>query len=117
MNKLSLIRRKWKDMTLNDSLSPYERAQLAVWEYPLSDKFIKIYSAITHHGMIENLQVGLDKYNTTDSHFALITETSDVQYQTMIDCTLKEIGPEFSKKPYAIALQKNSPLTKEFNKM
>ncbi|OXU22413.1 hypothetical protein TSAR_004219 [Trichomalopsis sarcophagae] len=108
---------KWKDMTLNDSLSPYERAQLAVWEYPLSDKFIKIYSAISHYGMVASLQDGLDKFNSTDSRFALITEASDVQYQAMIDCSVKEIGPEFSKKPYAIVLQKNSPLTKEFNRV
>lgn len=28
----------WKDMSLNDSLTPVERSKLAVWDYPVSDK-------------------------------------------------------------------------------
>lgn len=37
----------WKDMSLNDSLSPVERSKLAVWDYPVSDKYTKMYSAMT----------------------------------------------------------------------
>ncbi|KAJ8687208.1 hypothetical protein QAD02_023002 [Eretmocerus hayati] len=104
----------WKDMTLNDSLSPYERAQLAVWEYPLSDKYIKIFSSIKHHNTSQNITHGLKRFES-DSKFALITETTNVRYQVLTDCRFREIGPEFSKKPIAIALQKNSPLTEKFN--
>ena len=30
-------------MSLNDSLSPVDRAKLAVWDYPVSEKFTKLY--------------------------------------------------------------------------
>lgn len=34
--------RIWKDMALNDSLSIFEKSKLAVWDYPVSDKFTKV---------------------------------------------------------------------------
>lgn len=33
-------------MSLNDSLSEDERAKLAVWDYPVSDKYTKIWAQI-----------------------------------------------------------------------
>lgn len=36
----------WKEMSLNDSLSPVERSKLAVWDYPVSDKYTKIWQAM-----------------------------------------------------------------------
>jgi ionotropic glutamate receptor len=33
-------------MSLNDSLSEEERAKLAVWDYPVSDKYTKIWAQI-----------------------------------------------------------------------
>ena len=38
----SVIYSIWKDMTLNDSLSQVEKSKLAVWDYPVSDKFTKV---------------------------------------------------------------------------
>ena len=32
----------WKDMSLNDSTDEYERSKLAVWDYPVSDKYTKV---------------------------------------------------------------------------
>ena len=44
MNKLEFVyRRIWKDMSLNDSLSDLERSKLAVWDYPVSDKYTKMW--------------------------------------------------------------------------
>ena len=37
-----MIDRIWKDMALNDSLTPVEKSKLAVWDYPVSDKFTKV---------------------------------------------------------------------------
>ena len=34
--------RIWKDMALNDSLTPVEKSKLAVWDYPVLDKFTKV---------------------------------------------------------------------------
>ena len=33
-------------MSLNDSLSVYERAQLAVWDYPVSDRYTKMWQTM-----------------------------------------------------------------------
>lgn len=104
-------------MTLNDSLTAYERSQLAVWEYPLSDKFIKIYSAIQHNNMVNDFSEALEKFNEKDSKFSLITEATDARYLALTDCRFRELGPEFSKKPLAIALPKDSIWTYKFNKV
>lgn len=36
----------WKNMSLNSSLSDVERANLAVWDYPISDKYTKMWHAM-----------------------------------------------------------------------
>lgn len=33
----------WKEMSLNESLTYIERAKLAVWDYPVSDKYTKMW--------------------------------------------------------------------------
>lgn len=43
---MHLKNRIWKDMSLNDSMNDYERSQLAVWDYPVSDKFTKMWQAM-----------------------------------------------------------------------
>lgn len=43
---MNVCKRIWKDMSLNDSLTNDERAKLAVWDYPVSDKYTKIWSQI-----------------------------------------------------------------------
>lgn len=42
-------------MTLNTSMSPIERAQLAVWDYPLSDKYTKLWRSMTQTGFPRTL--------------------------------------------------------------
>ena len=44
------VRRIWKDMSLNDSLDELERAKLAVWDYPVSDKFTNMWASMTSSG-------------------------------------------------------------------
>ncbi len=39
-------KRIWKDMSLNDSMSEVERSKLAVWDYPVSDKYTKIWQSM-----------------------------------------------------------------------
>ena len=38
----SMIFRIWKEMALNDSLTIFEKSKLAVWDYPVSDRFTKV---------------------------------------------------------------------------
>ena len=39
--------RNWKDMSLDDKITEKERAMLAVWDYPVSDKFTRIWMAMS----------------------------------------------------------------------
>ena len=38
-------------MALNDSMSEYERAKLAVWDYPISDKYTKMWQSMQKSGL------------------------------------------------------------------
>lgn len=38
-------------MSLNESMSAQERAQLAVWDYPVSDKFTNMWRYMTEAGL------------------------------------------------------------------
>lgn len=40
------FKRIWKDMSLNDSMNEVERSKLAVWDYPVSDKYTKIWQSM-----------------------------------------------------------------------
>ena len=37
------------------------------------------------------------------------------KYATLVDCDLWEVGEEFSRKPYALAVQEGSPLKNELS--
>ncbi|XP_049782073.1 ionotropic receptor 25a [Schistocerca cancellata] len=108
----------WKDMSLNDSLSEVERAKLAVWDYPVSDKYTKILQAMTEAGFPANMEEALERVRASKSSsegFAFIGDATDIRYQVLTNCDLQMVGEEFSRKPYAIAVQQGSPLKDQFN--
>ncbi|XP_069687672.1 ionotropic receptor 25a isoform X2 [Periplaneta americana] len=108
----------WKDMSLNDSLSDVERAKLAVWDYPVSDKYTKIWQAMKEAGFPESLDDAVDKVlksKSSSEGFAYIGDATDIRYLVLTSCDLQMVGEEFSRKPYAIATQQGSPLKDQFN--
>jgi len=48
-------------MSLNDSLSEVERAKLAVWDYPVGDKYTKMWQAMQDAKMPNTLQEALER--------------------------------------------------------
>lgn len=130
----------WKDMTLNDSLTPLERSKLAVWDFPVSDKYSKIWQTMQEAGLVNNFFfINSNNYNdvfhfflkfqptnlkeavkrvrlsTPSSGFALVADATDVYYLEATNCDLKVVGNEFSRKPYAIAVQKGSPIKEQLD--
>lgn len=107
----------WKDMSLNDSLSPVERSKLAVWDYPVSDKYTKMWQAMQEAGLPNSLEqaVARVRNSTPASGFAFLGDATDIRYLVMTNCDLQIVGEEFSRKPYAIAVQQGSPLKDQFN--
>ncbi|KAL4231608.1 hypothetical protein ACF0H5_009188 [Mactra antiquata] len=95
----------WKDMSLNDSLSPVARAKLAVWDYPVSEQFTKLKSRMTVPNSTHQALTMVRK-----AEFALIADRSRNRYQVLTDCEVEEIGEEFSRKPFAFAVTQGSPL-------
>lgn len=107
-------------MSLNDSMSEIERAKLAVWDYPVSDKFTKMFQQMQEAGFPKNraeaigrVRKEIPKYNNTD--FAFIGDATEIRYLEMTTCDLIMIGDEFSRKPYAMAVQQGSPLKDQLN--
>lgn len=43
-------------MSLNDSLTDVERAKLAVWDYPVSDRYTKMWNAMQEAGLPNSLE-------------------------------------------------------------
>ncbi|XP_018303765.1 ionotropic receptor 25a isoform X1 [Mycetomoellerius zeteki] len=109
----------WKDMSLNDSLSDVERAKLAVWDYPVSDKYTKMFQAMKETGFPADIDEALKRIRQegqyANNEFAFIEDASTIKYLVMTNCDLTQIGEEFSRKPYAIAVQQGSPLKDQFN--
>ena len=105
----------WKEMSLNDSLSEEERSKFAVWDYPISDKYTKIWSQIQEVGMPADIEAGLGrvKNSTLDDGFALLADANIVRHAIMTDCSLKAVGDEFSRKPIALAVQKGETQLKD----
>lgn len=54
-------------MSLNDSLSDDERAKLAVWDYPVSDKYTKIWSQIIEAGMPATFAEAIERVKKSDT--------------------------------------------------
>ncbi|XP_074039015.1 ionotropic receptor 25a isoform X1 [Leptinotarsa decemlineata] len=108
----------WKDMSLNDSLSEVERAKLAVWDYPVSDKYTKMWQAMKEAGLPNTMEEALEKVRASKSSsegFAFLGDATDIKYLEKTNCDLTVVGEEFSRKPYAIAVQQGSPLKDQFN--
>ncbi|KAM0725746.1 Ionotropic receptor 25a [Formica fusca] len=109
----------WKDMSLNDSLSDVERAKLAVWDYPVSDKYTKMFQAMKEAGFPSSIDDALKRIRRegpyANNEFAFIGDASTIKYLILTNCDLTQVGEEFSRKPYAIAVQQGSPLKDQFN--
>lgn len=53
-------------MSLNDSMSDYERSQLAVWDYPVSDKFTKMWQAMQENKPPVSFQEAIERVRGKD---------------------------------------------------
>lgn len=104
-------------MSLNDNLSDVSRAELAVWDYPVSDKYTKMLQAMEEAGFPSSIEEAIQRVRrlNTNNEFAYIGDSTIIKYLTMTNCDLVQVGEDFSRKPYAIAVQQGSPLKDAFN--
>ena len=110
--------RVWKDMSLDNTISEYERSKLAVWDYPVSDKYTKIWAGMKEVKLPMSMDEALTRVRESPSAsegYALIADATDVKYLAMTNCDLQMVGDEFSRKPYALTVQQGSPLKDQLN--
>ncbi|GMR60627.1 hypothetical protein PMAYCL1PPCAC_30822 [Pristionchus mayeri] len=100
----------WKDMSLNESLTPRERSRLAVWDYPVSDKYTNMWRYMEESGLPDSMEDAINRVLTSKDGFAFIGDATEIRYAELTSCNLQQVGSEFSRKPYAIALQTGHPL-------
>ena len=48
-------------MSLNDSLDQVERAKLAVWDYPVSDKFTNMWTSMKESGFPKTFDEAINR--------------------------------------------------------
>lgn len=105
----------WKAMAIKQPLTQSERSKYIVYDYPLSDRYTKVWNAILAAGMPSNLSDAVERVQ--QGRFALLGQSTEVKYQAMVNCDLIQIGDDFAEKPLAIAVQQGSPLKNEFDSM
>ncbi|RUS82782.1 hypothetical protein EGW08_009446 [Elysia chlorotica] len=103
----------WKNMSLDENLAAVERAKLAVWDYPVSDKYTKLWNTMKNSRFPDNATSAVER--VLEGNFAFISDATSNKYQTLINCDLWEVGEEFSRKPYALAVQEGSSLRGELS--
>ena len=89
-----------------------------MWDYPVTDKYTKIWDGMREASLPVNFEEALERVRHSPSQsagFALIADATDVRYQDLITCDLQMVGDEFSRKPYALAVQQGSPLKDQLN--
>ncbi|KRX98703.1 Glutamate receptor ionotropic, kainate 3 [Trichinella pseudospiralis] len=110
----------WKSMSLNESMNALERIHLAVWDYPVSDHFTNMWRYMQETGLPNNLEEGIEwvlASKSINDGYALIAEASFLRYIEITDCRLQVVGEEFSRRPYALAVQQGSPLKDQFSSL
>ncbi|EFN76791.1 ionotropic receptor 25a [Harpegnathos saltator] len=107
-----LLSSLWRQMSLDESVSDWERSQLTVWEYPVDDKYTKIYNAMRKTGLLANKEEAVNSVRRINRtrEFAYIGEATQIRYLALTNCDLKQVGEEFGMRPFAFAVKKGSPL-------
>lgn len=104
-------------MSLDENVSDWEKSKVTVWEYPVEERYTKIYNAMKKTGFLLDIDQAVDsvrKINRT-REFAYVGEAVPIKYLVLTNCDLKQVGEEFGRRPYAFAVKKGSPLKSEFD--
>ncbi len=59
-------------MSLNESMNARDRAKLAVWDYPVSDKFTNMWRYMQESKLPENMSDAVNRVLTSTDGFAFI---------------------------------------------
>ena len=54
-------------MSLNDSMTVYERSKLAVWDYPASDRYTKMWQSMKESGLPLTFEEAVERVRASPS--------------------------------------------------
>lgn len=101
----------WKEVSFSDEESAL--TNFAVWDYPLENKYTRLWESMQRTGFISNAEEGMSKI--MEGNFVLFHETPMIKFEMNRRCGLLTVGSIFSAKPYAFVLPQNSPHIKEIS--
>ncbi|GAB0099835.1 uncharacterized protein DMENIID0001_157250 [Sergentomyia squamirostris] len=105
--------RVWKEITLN---STSDQSQYRVWDYPIKEQYGNILLAINSTGPVISAEEGFREVNEhINADFAFIHDSAEIKYEISRSCNLTEVGEEFGKQPYALAVQQGSHIQDELS--
>uniref|UniRef100_A0A0N4ZCL6 PBPe domain-containing protein n=1 Tax=Parastrongyloides trichosuri TaxID=131310 RepID=A0A0N4ZCL6_PARTI len=112
--RMALIEEKfyniWKEISLNESMNSMDKAKLAVWDYPVSEKFSNLWRIMQQSKLPDSTKEAINRVLTSENGFAFIGDALDIQYAVLTNCDLQTIGNEFSRKPFALGVQTGHPI-------
>ncbi|KAL5234431.1 hypothetical protein ACI65C_001841 [Semiaphis heraclei] len=104
----------YKRIALNQTNN---RKDFRVWDYPIKEEFGQILAAIERTGTVPNRSVGYQMVlDNEQGEFALIHDSSDIEYEVYNNCNLTEVGEIFAERPYSIAVQQGSLIQEEISR-
>ncbi|XP_060879415.1 ionotropic receptor 25a [Metopolophium dirhodum] len=104
----------WKEIALNQTNN---RKDFRVWDYPIKEEYGQILAAIERTGTVPNRSVGYQMVlDNEQGEFALIHDSSDIEYEVYNNCNLTEVGEIFAERPYSIAVQQGSLIQEEISR-
>merc|ERR1719350_352425 len=77
-----------------------------------------MWQSMQEAGLPENLEDAKKRVRDSKSSsegYAFIGDATDIRYQILTNCDFQLVGEEFSRKPYALAVQQGSPLKDQLN--
>ncbi|XP_046556602.1 ionotropic receptor 25a-like isoform X1 [Haliotis rubra] len=98
----------WKDMSMGGGNN-----SLAVWDYPLGDKYVNIWKHMEGTGLFNSTDHAVN--SVLNDNVAFITDSPIIKYLTNRNCELAAVGDMFSVRPYAFALKEKSVYTKKIS--
>ena len=73
-------------MSVDPNISEYNRAKLAVWDYPVSDKYTKMWQNMQNTGLYPNISEAVRLVRespTKKTGNALIADATDIRYNIL----------------------------------
>ncbi|XP_015795628.1 uncharacterized protein LOC107371996 [Tetranychus urticae] len=102
----------WKALSLDDSISEYERSQFAVWDYPVSDRYTKVRAQMDEIPIPKSFESALRTVRSSESSkegYALIGERLSMEWAESLYCDIRVLDSTWAHHPIAFPISFNDP--------